>query len=426
MFPDTPFLSESSSYPHHHILHTPIVVMQFFHRLLLLGLAHHLAEKRRGILKHSCYRKDFFRTLSIEERCCHYQKIPQCSLIPLKLLPWQKLLASRNDQAYITMMGFTCKSFDKVLEKFSPMFSGHTPFNKSGMIVEFEYVQGRRRVVQPENCFGLVLVWTCTRGLLHVLQLVFGLTYSNLSVYLRFGICIIVETFRHNPLARVSIPLVEEIESFKVAFAERYQLLNDCWATMDGLKLYLQTAGVTYIQERFYNGWTHDHYVTSVFCFCPNGMIPISFFNAPESVHDSQVAEFGNIYNKLEEVYHLYGAKCCVDSAFGHVTRGHLYKLCHDLLGSNAPTRELRKLDLCKRRQATSARQTAEWGMRMFQTSFPRVKDRLICKERGERRICLKMLVLLYNMRARIVGINQIRNTYMKHLMRNAKEDVLF
>jgi hypothetical protein len=36
------------------------------------------------------------------------------------------------------------------------------------------------------------------------------------------------------------------------------------------------------------------------------------------------------------------------------------------------------------------------------------------------------MLVLLYNMRARMVGINQIKNTYMKHLTKNANEDVLF
>jgi hypothetical protein len=107
------------------------------------------------------------------------------------------------------------------------MFSGHTPFNESGMIVEFEYVQGRRRVVQSEDCLGLVLVWTCTKGSLHVLQLVFGLTYSNLSVYLRFGMRIIVETFRRDPLARVSIPLAEEIESFKASFAEQHLLLND-------------------------------------------------------------------------------------------------------------------------------------------------------------------------------------------------------
>jgi hypothetical protein len=254
----------------------------------------------------------------------------------------------------------------------------------------------------------------------------FGLTYSNLSVYLRFGMCIIIETFRHDPLARASIPSAEDIESFKAAFAEQHLLLNDCWATMDGLKLYLQTAGNAYIQERFYNGWTHDHYVTSIFCFCPDGTIPISFFNVPGSVHDSQVAEFGNIYNKMEEVYHLYGAKCCVDLAFGHVMRGNFFKSCQDLLGPNATTCELRKLDLCKKRQATLARQTAEWGMWMFQMSFPWVKDRFVYEERGERRICLKMLVLLYNMRARMVGINWTRNTYMKHLMRNANEDVLF
>jgi hypothetical protein len=59
-----------------------------------------------------------------------------------------------------------------------------------------------------------------TRGSINVLQLVFGLTHSNLSVYLRFGMCLIVKTFKHNPLARVSIPSVEEIETFKEAFAE--------------------------------------------------------------------------------------------------------------------------------------------------------------------------------------------------------------
>jgi hypothetical protein len=65
---------------------------------------------------------------------------------------------------------------------------------------------------------------------------------------------------------------------------------------MDGLKQYLQQAGNTEIQEQFYNGWTHNHYVTSVFCFCPCGTIPIAFFNVPGSVHDSQVAELGKIY----------------------------------------------------------------------------------------------------------------------------------
>jgi hypothetical protein len=400
--------------------------MRLFDCALLLCLARRYSRKKRRPYKHSRYRKDFVKRLSIEERRRRYRKIPRSALIPLALSPWRKLLASRNDQAYITMMGFDCESFDRILEKFGPMFSGHTPFDASGMIVAFEYVSGRKREVQPADCLGLVLVWTRTRGPKNVLQLVFGLTYTNLSVYLRFGIRLMVETFRHDPLASVRIPSAETIETFKDAFAERHPLLNDCWATMDGLKLYLQQSGNCEIQERYYNGWTHDHYVTSVFCFCPDGMIPIAFFNVPGSVHDSQVAEFGNIYNRLEEVYLSTGAKCCVDSAFGNVTRNYLYKSCQDLLGSNAPTRGERLLDLQKKRQATSARQTAEWGMRALQSSFPRLKDRFVYEERGERRITLKMLVLIYNMRARMVGINQIRNTYMPHLMQDANHDVQF
>ena len=135
------------------------------------------------------------------------------------------------------MMGFDAMSFDRILEKFGPMYSGYTPFDSSGMIVEFVYTRGQKREVQPTDCLRLVLMWTCTRSSLNVLQLVFGLTYSNLCVYLRFGIRIFVETFQNNPLARVSIPSREEIESFQAAFVEQHPLLNDCWATMDGLQI---------------------------------------------------------------------------------------------------------------------------------------------------------------------------------------------
>ena len=247
------------------------------------------------------------------------------------------------------MMGFDCESFDRLLEKFSPMFSGQTSFDASRMIVKFEYVHGQKRLVQSADSLGLVLVWTRTRGALNVLQLVFGVVYTNLSVYLRFGIWLIIETFRKDPLARVAIPLREKIETFKVTFGKRHPLLNDCWATMDGLKLYLQAPGNLEVQERFYNRWTHDHYVTSVFCLYPNGTIPIAFFNAPRCVHDSQVAEFGRMYDKLEDVYRTTGGKYCVDSAFRSMKRNYLYKSCQDHLGSKAPTRWERKLDLQKK-----------------------------------------------------------------------------
>jgi hypothetical protein len=62
------------------------------------------------------------------------------------------------------MTDFDCKMFDKILDKFGPMFSSHTPFDESGFVVPFEYISGRKRKVQPEDCLGLVLVWTQTEG----------------------------------------------------------------------------------------------------------------------------------------------------------------------------------------------------------------------------------------------------------------------
>ncbi len=81
------------------------------------------------------------------------------------------------------------------------MFCGHMPFDESGRIVKFKYTRGQKREVKPEDCLGLVLVWTQTRGLLNALQLVFGLTSTNLFVFLRFGVHLFVKMFSDDPLA---------------------------------------------------------------------------------------------------------------------------------------------------------------------------------------------------------------------------------
>ena len=72
--------------------------------------------------------------------------------------------------------------------------------------------------------------------------------------------------------------------------------------------------------------------------------------------------------------------------------------------------------------EATSMRQSAEWGMRAFQSSFPRVKDTLRFEEKGERKLIWRSLILLYNLRVKHVGINQIRNTYMPWLEKDANK----
>ena len=61
--------------------------------------------------------------------------------------------------------------------------------------------------------------------------------------------------------------------------------------------------------------------------------------------------------------------------------------------------------------------------MRMVQASFPRLKDRFVYEENGERKLVLKMILLLYNYYARRVCINQILNTHMTHLEHEANEE---
>jgi len=161
---------------------------------------------------------------------------------------------------------------------------------------------------------------------------------------------------------------------------------------MDDLKLMLEQSGDALIQERFYNGWTHDHYVSSVLCFCPDGTIPIAYINIQEgAVHDSQIANYGNIHDKLEAVYRLDGGQCTIDSAFGNIRREFLIKSSQELI--HIQSYRARRIA----RDATSMHQSVEWGMQAFQSLMPCKKDRVTLEERGERKVTLTMMILLWS-----------------------------
>ncbi len=141
-------------------------------------------------------------------------------------------------------------------------------------------------------------------------------------------------------------------------------------------------------------------------CFCPDGTIPIAFINIPGAVHASQVADYGDVYEKLKFVFDRDGAKCIVDSAFGNVTRDFLIKSSQELIHiENHRERNIA-------RNATSMRKSAELGMQAFQSSLPRIKDRMKFETHGERKVTLTMMILLYNLQAQTVGINQLLSFY--------------
>jgi hypothetical protein len=62
--------------------------------------------------------------------------------------------------------------------------------------------------------------------------------------------------------------------------------------------------------------------------------------------------------------------------------------------------------------QLVSARQAAEWGMQCLQGAFGRLKVPMPADDPQFRQLLLLPCVRLHNVRARIVGINQIRTVY--------------
>ncbi len=246
-------------------------------------------------------------------------------------------------------------------------------------------------------------------------QLIFRMTLSCVSKYLQFGRQIIIKVLKQDPVAKIAMPSLEKLEEYRTLIATHHPVIQDVWGTMDGLKIKIEEAPDEITQSRFYSGWKHAHFVTSVLCFAPDGTIPACFYNVPGCSHDSTVADWGGLYSKLERVYDQTGLKCVIDSAFCTTNSNFLIKSSQDYLTASptAHTMEEQLLDIAIKREATSMRQAAEWGVRAVQSLFLRLKDTLVYEERGERRRILTCLLLLYNLHARKVGMNQIRAVYL-------------
>ena len=384
-------------------------------------LCMYLALIKKKDEKHSRYKKSFYKSLHSIERARRNRHIPRPSLLSADRSPWRKLYTSMNDSAMITLTGLDIECFHWMCFKCKPYFDNYSPWldDDTGNMVLRDKTRGRPRIICVEDCVGLNLAWTRTQGSLMSLQLIFGLTYTHLSTYVRYGRRILIKVLKDEEDSKVKIPSLSKIAQYQNAIFQKYPMLDGVWCTMDGLKLNIEESSDFIVQNRFYNGWTHGHYVSSVIVFCPDGTIPILCYNVPGCIHDSTIAEWGEIYEKLESVYDTEcKGKCTVDSAFCRKTNPFLIKSSQSDPISDDPN------DLVINREATSMRQSAEWGMRGFQASFPRLKDKMKYEEGGERKKILKLSFLLYNLRARRVGINQIRNVFMPSLERNVNDVV--
>lgn len=311
--------------------------------------------------------------------------------------------ARGNDQALITFTGFDHQTFQWLLDLFKPLCNTRSPHKDSRKLYRLKQ-RGRRRLHNAADILGLYLTWTRTRGSTMVLSVVFAMTASNVQRYLYFARRILLRVLVNHPAAAICIPSAEKIREYQAAIEDRHPLLENVWWAFDGLQLEIECDGDFETQRRFFNSWKASHFVKALLVFCPDGTIPIAVFNVPGCVHDSKVATIGGVYDKLEEIYNELGAIAVGDSAFCASKGDFVIRSSKkDAQGYQTPTNK----------EATSLRQASEWGMRGLQASFPRLKDVIKLEDFGERGYIMHVMLLLHNVRARKVGINQIRNTYM-------------
>jgi len=209
------------------------------------------------------------------------------------------------------------------------------------------------------------------------------------------------------------MPSLEEIREYQRIIEEKYPTLAGVWFVMDGLRLSMKKPGVGDIQSKFYTGWKRDHTINNVFVFCPGGTIVAAAINAPGCVHDSNLAFMGRVYDKLQAQHDICGGKGVVDQAFASNLFPFLIKSGReeDLVVANSTPESI-----LQNQEAISLRQSAEWGMRAIQSSFPRLYDKIHYEEYGERRLIIRSIVHLYNFRTRFVGRNQIQTVFIPNL----------
>ena len=180
----------------------------------------------------------------------------------------------------------------------------------------------------------------------------------------------------------------------------------------------VEMASIDSIQRMFYNGWTHGHYISNIFVFAPDGKIVMMTTNAPGCLHDSTLAEYGGIYDTLEAYFIKYNVRTVVDSAFSSCKNDYMIQSAQTLPVTSYP------LQVLVSREATSLRKSTEWGMHGLKGSFPRLNDKLVYEERGERKVIVDLIVRLNNVRSTLVGINQIKSVFMPNLILNSDQRI--
>ncbi len=191
--------------------------------------------------------------LRMDDRRRRARRITRRALQHPSMSAFSTLFGSGCDQSLITTCGLDHRAFRLLLNRFEPVYHRYTPYSPDGRIVRMRLSagRGRPRSMTASHCLGMALTWIRSRGSEHMLSLVFSVTGSVCSLFLRFARRILIRILCSDPRA-LRLPTDAEVEEFQGVFETKHPNLRDVYCVADGLKLMLEQCADVTIQNRYY------------------------------------------------------------------------------------------------------------------------------------------------------------------------------
>lgn len=172
---------------------------------------------------------------------------PSCSA-------FQVLFGSGCDQSFIKLSSFDHFSINYMLSLFKPLSLNYSPYSVNGNICIIPTTQKQRNrlwSLSALQCLVLTLSWYQIRGSMRVGCMIFGITGSVCSIFLRFGRRILIRALSPDPKSSIPIPSDDEIYTFQITFSHKYSMLGDVYAVADRLKALPSAKQQRYDPEYF-------------------------------------------------------------------------------------------------------------------------------------------------------------------------------
>ncbi len=204
-----------------------------------------------------------------------YLRRPQLLPNPRYNTPWQVLLASRDDRAFITTMGLDCATFDYILSNGFAERWNNNPIPRPDADAQGLPRLGGRSL-DAEGALGLIYHFLTSAMSDTALQQIFALVPATVARYRVFALSILLETLRALPESSIRWwDSREECEGDNSLILERHPLLEGAIGSIDGLNIAIATSDDPDLENATYNGWLHGHFTSCVLVFSPRGVCSI-------------------------------------------------------------------------------------------------------------------------------------------------------